>query len=158
MTQFDHLYLQQIMELELPTPSDAVITHGSALVVRGVRPAHAAGDVDMVTTRQNIDYLAHRFGWKETARQTPYDGDATTRMLSPDKRFDIYNQDFSLLQHQATGNGRVDLATIKCSSQQDAKTGIWVASLEFVRQTKQETGRAKDKADIDRIDAFGDVD
>lgn len=68
MTQFDHPYLQQIMELELPASSDVVITHGSALVVRGVRPAHAKGDIDIATTRQNIDYLARRFGWKETSR------------------------------------------------------------------------------------------
>lgn len=72
--------------------------------------------------------------------------------VEPDKRFDIYDQDFSLLQYQSTGNGRVDLATLKRNSQQDAKAGIWVASLEFVRQTKQGTNRARDRADITLID------
>lgn len=55
------------MELELPAPADVVITHGSALVVRGLRPARAEGDIDMATTHQNIEYLARRFGWKETS-------------------------------------------------------------------------------------------
>ena len=57
MAQFEHPYLSKVAALRLPEPERAMITHGSALVVRGVREPNEGGDIDLVVSQPNIEHM-----------------------------------------------------------------------------------------------------
>ncbi len=139
MTRFSHPIVQEVAALELPRPDQVVINHGSALVVRGLRDEHDDGDIDILTSEQNIHYLRDTLGWQE------YDNAGKRAVQDDARRFDVHAWD-------AVPGGRLQLADEIERSEQDETTGIWVASLELVRETKLGTGRPQDEKDIDLID------
>lgn len=156
MPRFKHPFIESVVALDFPSPQDVIITHGSALVIRGVRPAHELGDIDLTTTRENIRYIRNILGWEALRRTTGYDDTGlpktVTYTMSPDGMFDVYEQDFVPLLYRQTGRGRVYPEELKTYSDQDEETGIWVARLAFVRQTKEASSREKDVVDIELID------
>lgn len=157
MPRFKHPIVAEVAALGLPDTEQTVITHGSALVVRGIREPHEDGDIDLVTSSGNSTYLREVLGWKKIRRTTGYTDDGLpktiTQTISPDGRFDVYLWDFIPKQYQETGKGRVYLdELITNHSERDDHTGIWVAKPEFVLRTKQDTGREKDLLDIRLID------
>lgn len=158
MTRFHHPFIDRVAALELPCKEDVIITHGSALVIHGVRPAHHGGDIDLTTTRENIRYMRQVLGWEALRRTTGYDDGGlpktVTYTMSPDGEFDVYEQDFIPRRYFATGKGRVYPEELKAHSEQDDKTGLWVARPEFVRLTKELSRREKDAEDIRLIDRY----
>lgn len=141
MASFDHQILHEVAALQLPFPEQVVINHGSALVVRGLRAEHEHGDIDILTSEQNLQYLRETLGWRE------YDNAGKTAVQDDARRFDVH------LWDEAAGK-RLTLEQEIIRSEQDESTGIWVASLELVRETKLSTGRPQDEADIELIDNF----
>lgn len=158
MRQFDHPYLQRVLELGAPNPQDIIITHGSALVVYGVRPENPGGDIDLVTTPENIAYFRRILGWGVLRRSTGYDEaglpKTVTRTLSPDGEFDTYSHDYIAKWFRETGRGRIYPPELKDFSEQDEATGLWVAKPGLVRLTKEESKRPKDIEDTRLIDEY----
>jgi len=158
MRRFDHPILQRIQELGAPKPSDIVITHGSALAVYGVRDENPQSDIDLVTSQENIDYFLTVLHWRTQGRTTGHDAAGlpkiVARVLSPDNKFDVYLHDFVAKWFRERGKGRVYLPQLKELSEQDEATGIWVATPDFVRLTKEGSTRQKDIDDIAHIDAY----
>lgn len=155
--EFDGQLLAKIVELGLPHTDTFVLTSSGALAERGVIPIEEVGDIDGVTSLENITYLRRKIGWKAIRRTVGYGNDGRrVRVMSiadDDGRFDIYPWDFSLLDHRQTGNGRIQLPELIESSDQDPATGIWVARIDYVERTKRATGRPKDEARLRAIDA-----
>lgn len=141
MARFEHPIIAEIAALNLPYPDEVVVNHGSALVIRGLRGEHDGGDIDVLTSTRNIDYLTQALSWKsyKLSDRTAYRDSAG--------RFDVHAWDGS-------SEHRLLLADEIARSDQDESTGIWVASLELVRETKQLTNRAKDEEDISLIEQF----
>jgi len=158
MRLFEHPILQRVVELGAPHPEDIVITHGSALVIYGIREKNPRGDIDIVTTKQNITYLQEILGWKEVPRTIGYDKagvpKTVSRTVSLDGEFDVYLHDFVAAWAKEQGQGRVQLSRLKEFSEQDRATGIWVAMPQFVRLTKEKSPRQKDIDDIVLIDTY----
>ena len=159
MRQFDHPILDEVAALDFPKPHEVTITHGSALVIYGVREAHADGDIDIVATPENIDYALERLvGWKAIAGATSYYDDRlpTTlmRIVSSDGRYDMYGHDFVPKWFHKTGRGRLYPGDLTAFSEQDEKTGIWVATPRLVRLTKEGSTRQNDIDDIRLIDTY----
>ncbi|MDB5177731.1 MAG: hypothetical protein JWO61_114 [Candidatus Saccharibacteria bacterium] len=159
MRQLDHPILDQVAALDFPKPSEVTITHGSALVIYGVREAHIDGDIDIVTTPENIAYALERLvGWKAIAGATSYYDDrlptTLTRIVSPDGMYDMYGHDFVPKWYQKTGRGRVYPGDLLAFSEQDKQTGIRVATPRFVRLTKEGSMRQNDIDDIHLIDEY----
>ena len=149
--------IDEVAALRVPRPDNVVINHGSALVVRGIRPEHEAGDIDMGMNMENIQYLEQTLGFVATSHVVGVGKDGTPRaiMICHDAkgRFDIHHWDFSLYLYNHTGKGRIGLECLKEYSDQDEETGIWVVRPELVLLTKLETERSKDKEDVDIIRA-----
>lgn len=165
MAQFNYPYLDKVAALRLPEPERAIITHGSALVARYVREPNESGDIDMVASQPNIEHLRRNLGWAATRQEKYYAEDEPLRVRftrSPDGEFDVFAHDFVPEEYSKTGRGRVYIDELTDRHDyrfdQDAFTGIWVASLEHVAATKTGTGRAKDEADLRLIARFHDVD
>ena len=135
--------MQEVVALQLPHPHEVVINHGSALVIRGLRDEHVDGDIDILTSARNIRYVTDVLGWESL------DLDGKTAYRDSGGRFDMHLWDGSPRR-------RLLLADEIARSDQDETTGIWVASLELVRETKVLAGRDKDIADITLIDAYTD--
>lgn len=158
MRQFDHPYIQYVLELGAPSPEDIIITHGSALVVYGVRPENSGGDIDLVTTPENITYLRKILGWEVLRRSTGYDKEGlpktVTRTLSPEGDVDVYSHDFIAKWYRESGRGRLYPSELKDFSEQDKDTGLWIAKPRLVRLTKEESKRPKDVEDIRLIDEY----
>ncbi len=161
MAQFEHPYLSKVAALRLPEPERAMITHGSALVVRGVREPNEGGDIDLVVSQPNIEHMRRNLGWAATRQLKYYAEDEPLRIRytrSPDGEFDAFAHDFIPEEYLKTGRGRVYLPELlerhDYRFDQDAFTGIWVASLDHVAATKRGTGRPKDEADLRRIDEY----
>lgn len=140
MARFDHPIVAEVASLDLPYPEQVVINHGSALVVRGLRDEHQDGDIDMLTSQRNIDYLVGELGWRA------YEQNDRTAYRDSAGRFDVHLWD-------GTSGRRLLVADEIVRSDQDEATSIWIASLELVRETKLDTGRPQDIADIALIDA-----
>ena len=149
--------LHEVEALGVPRPDNAVINHGSALAVRGIRPEHAGGDIDMGMDMENIQYLERTLGFVATRQIVGVGKDGTRRTITirhdADRRFDVHRWDFSLYLYNQTGHGRLALDCLKEFSDQDEETGIWVARPELVLLTKLETGRHKDEEDVGIIRA-----
>lgn len=150
--------LQETARLAVPHPDKLVISHGSALVVRGIRSEHAGSDIDIVTTKQNIDYLREVLGFIVTPKVVSINDDGVKHSIvvchDAQHRFDVHEWDFSVLQEQQVGNGRMSLEQLIAESDQDAPTGIWVAKPELVLKTKIGTNRPKDIQDVRRIQQY----
>lgn len=150
--------LQETARLEVPCPSQLVISHGSALVVRGIRPEHEGSDIDIVTSRENIDYLCEVLGFLVTPRVVGIGDDGVKHSIvvchDTEHRFDVHEWDFSVLQERQTGNGRMSLEQLISESDQDELTDIWVAKPELVLRTKVGTNRPKDIQDVRRIQQY----
>jgi len=157
MAQFDHLIIDEVAALKLPRPEEIVINHGGALVVRGLRLEHIWGDIDFATSLENIQYLREELGWRATAQVVGIKPDGTERTITAThdsrRRFDAHRWTFSVPRYQRSGKGRIYLPEQIERSDQDDVTGICVASLELVRETKLETGRSKDEEDVALIEA-----
>lgn len=157
MRQFDHPIISQVATLRFPEPDQVFITHGSALVVYGVRDSHEGGDVDLITSGENMLYLQQKLGWnmEEKIIGNPSSPPKTVKcLLSPDGLFDVYEHDFVAKWFKEKGRGRVYLEQLKTFCEQDSSTGLWVATPEFVRLTKEESERPKDIEDIRLIDEY----
>lgn len=156
MPHFDHPILDEVAALQVPCPEDIVINHGAALVIRGVRAEHDDGDIDATISLDNSDHLLRLPGWTTSLKEVGKRADGSTITVSvvhdAERRFDFHAWDFSVPRYEATGKGRVSLEEQKTRAEQDERTGIWVATLEYVRETKQSTGRPQDRADIELID------
>lgn len=158
MRQFDHPILNQVAALQFPEPNKVFITHGSALVVYGVRDSHDSGDIDLITSGENMLHLQQNLGWKieekSISDNASHSSKTVKRLLSPDGLFDVYEHDFVAKWFKEKGRGRVYLDQLKTFCEQDSSTGLWVATPEFVRLTKEGSTRPKDIEDIQLIDEY----
>lgn len=156
--EFDGRLLARIAELGLPQDEEFVLTSSSALAERNVIPIEEVGDIDGVTSIENMTYLRRKVGWKAIRRTVGYNqaGRRVRVMALADQNeeFDIYPWDFSAYDYHRTGNGRIQLPELIKFSDQDPSTGIWVARIDHVERTKRETGRPKDDARLRMIDAY----
>ncbi len=158
MTTFNHHIIQEVAALKIPQPEEVVITHGSALVVRGIRPEQPGGDIDIVTSLENNLFLEKELGFLATRltvgiNQAGRPVEVITRRDTL-KRFDSHRWDFSMQRYNQCGKGRMYLPELGKLSEQDDETGIWVATPELVRLTKLQTGRQKDADDVALIDSY----
>ena len=161
MADFNHPYIDKVAGLELPEPSRAMITHGSALVLRGVRPARENGDIDLVVSQTNALYLADELGWDVGNQEKYYEEDLPVKIRyirSPDGEFDAFTHDYSPEQYMETKRGRMYpdelFAAHNPKFDQDQATGIWVASVLHVAATMRFSGRKKDEIMLPRIDQY----
>ena len=158
MPKFEHPIIDEVAGLDLPYPEEIVINHGAALVIRGLRPEHPDGDIDFSTNLENIRYLREQLGWRAVSMNVGLKADGTMKTIiatrDPRERFDAHRWDFSMPRYRKTGKGRIYLPEQGALSEQDDRTGIWVAKLEYVRETKLETGRPQDEEDIELIDEY----
>jgi len=147
--EFDGRILAQVAELGLPRNDEFILTDSSALAEWGVIPFDEVGDIDGVTTRENIDYLRRKIGWKIIERTVGYKQDGrrvrVTAVGDEAKVFDIHPHGFSMYDYNRTGNGRIQPFDLIEFSTQDPATGLWVARIDYIDRTKRETGRAKDE-------------
>lgn len=156
MPHFEHPIINEVVGLKLPYPEEVIINHGAALVVRGLRKEHFDGDIDFSTNLENIRYLREQLGWQAVSMNVGLKSDGTMKTIlatrDVNSRFDAHRWDFSMSRYRHTSKGRIYLPEQGARSEQDERTGIWIANLEYVRETKLETGREKDIADIKLID------
>lgn len=155
--EFDGQLLGRIADLGLPHNDEFVLTGSGALAERGVIPIEEVGDIDGVTSHENMTYLRRKIGWSVIRRTVGYSqsGRRVRVMALADKakEFDVFPWDFSIYDHHRTGNGRIQLPELIEFSDQDSVTGIWVARLDYIARTKQETGRPKDARRLEAIRA-----
>ena len=163
MARFYESQLGEVAHLNVPRPDKLMITHASALRARGVHLDRPEGDIDIVTTQENLSYLRRKLGFIATHEERYYEEDLPTkiRMIrSQDGRFDIFGHDFIPELYRKTKRGRIYpnqlFAMHDARFDQDEETGIWVASIPFVIATKMNTGRQKDVEDIRRAWQFYD--
>ena len=158
MPRFDHPILEEVASLGPPRPDEIVINHGAALVVRGIRSEHEIGDIDFSTSLENITFLREELGWRAVSMVVGVkrDGSDMTMIATRDQmdRFDAHRWDFSPPRYARTGKGRIYLPEQLERAEQDERTGIYVATLEYVREMKQGTDREKDREDIELIDVY----
>lgn len=158
--EFDGRLLARIAELGLPRNDEFVLTSSGALAERGVIPIEEARDIDGVipVESENMICLQRKIGWKVIRRTVGYNHDRrpirVMTLADQEQEFDIYPWDFSSYDYHRTGNGRVHLPELIEFSDQDPETGIWVARIDYVERTKQETGRPKDEQRLRAIEAF----
>ena len=150
--------LEQIQSLELPHPYDFVLNSSGALAERGVIPFEDVGDIDGSTCETNHEYLRRKFGWQTIRTVVGYREDGSSVYIwathDPENLWDIHYRDFSQFDHNRIGYGRIMLDEQKNCSEQDPKTGIWVATIDYIERTKKETGREKDEERLRAIEAF----
>jgi hypothetical protein len=159
MTRFHHRHiLEEVAALDMPRPEEVVITHGSALVVRGIRPEHPNGDIDIVTSLENNLYLEQELGFRAVRMVVGVNsaGKEVEVISRRDEqnRFDSHRWDFSIARYNRKKKGRIYLPELGSMSEQDTETGIWVATPELVLLTKLETGRPGDIEDARRIEQY----
>lgn len=159
MTDLHHRELiDEVAALGMPFPEEVVINHGAALVVRGIRPEHEGGDIDMAASLENNLYIEEELGFRATRMLVGIASDGKERTVisrrDKDNRFDVHRWDFSMYRYNRTGKGRIYLPELGSMSDQDPETGIWVARPKLVALTKYESGREKDEEDIRRIEQF----
>ena len=137
-----------------------MITHGSALRVRGVSLDREEGDIDLVTDQVNLAYF-RALGWLAAREHRYYDNDLPDKIRftrSPDGKFDAFGHDFVPELYREIGRGRIYpkelFARHDARFDQDEATGIWVASIPFVIATKRGTGRPKDIRDIEQAEQY----
>ena len=159
MTRFHHRQiLEEVAALAMPHPEEVVITHGSALVVRGIRPEHPNGDIDIVTSLENNLYLEQELGFRAVRmvvgiNSAGKDVEIISRR-DENNRFDSHRWDFSMVRYNRAKQGRIYLPELGSMSEQDSATGIWVAKPELVLLTKLETRRPSDLEDARRIEQY----
>lgn len=150
--------IDEVAALGMPYPEEIVINHGAALVIRGIRPEHESGDIDMATNLENNLYLEHELGFRAVRMLVGISRDGQERTVisrRDDKdRFDVHRWDFSMYRYNRIGKGRMYLPELGAMSDQDTDTGIWIARPELVALTKRETGRPQDEADLRRIEQY----
>ncbi len=150
--------IDEVAALGMPYPEEIVINHGAALVIRGIRPEHENGDIDMATNLENNLYLEHELGFRAVRMLVGISKEGKERTVisrRDDKdRFDVHRWDFSMYRYNRTGKGRMYLPELGTMSDQDPDTGIWVAKPELVALTKRETGRPQDEEDLRRIEQY----
>lgn len=150
--------IDEVAALGMPYPEEIVINHGSALAIRGIRPEHDDGDIDMATNLENNQYLEQELGFRAIRMLVGISKKGKERTVisrRDDKdRFDVHRWDFSMYRYNRTGKGRMYLPELGSMSDQDPETGIWVAKPELVALTKRETGRKKDQEDLRRIEQY----
>ena len=158
MPKFEHPIIDEVAKLNLPYPEEVVINHGAALVIRGLRPEHIDGDIDFSTNFENIRYLREELGWLALPMNVGLKPDGKMKTITAtrdsENRFDGHRWDFSMSRYRRTGKGRIYLPEQGARSEQDDRTGIWVAKLELVHETKLETGRPQDEEDVELIDEY----
>lgn len=153
----DRRIINEVAALRLPDPNSVVINHGAALVIRGVRVEHPDGDIDIATSLENIQYL-RELGWQALYKIAGHDTEGRALHVlatqDPSRRFDVHRRDFSLVGGLTGKRKWMSVYEQRCDSDQDPETGIWVASLRHVRETKLGSMRPKDIEDIQYIDAY----
>lgn len=157
----NRLIIDEVAALGMPSPEESVITHGGALVVWGIRPEHEDGDIDIATSLENNQFVERELGFRAMRMIVGIQADGSEQTVIARRdlkgRFDMHRWDFSPKRYQQTGKGRLYLPELYLRSIQDEHTGIWVALPELVRETKQGSGRAKDRLDIELVDTFLDT-
>jgi hypothetical protein len=155
---YNRSLIDEVAALEMPIPEEIVINHGAALVIRGIRPEHENGDIDMATNLENNQFLEHELGFRAVRMVVGISSAGKERTITArrdvDDRFDVHRWDFSMFRYNRTGKGRLYLPELGSMSDQDPETGIWVARPELVLLTKLETGRPQDEDDIRRIGQY----
>lgn len=144
--------LDEVAKLGLPNPSEVVLTYGTAMVTRGLRGEDTDTDIDIVTSLENRQFLLHELGFQTVT--VPVNTGNIPVIRDVHGRYDVWPWAFSHELDARTGNGRIQLPELYTLSDQDHETGIWIASLEFIRLTKLHTGRQKDVDDIALIDSY----
>lgn len=154
MANLNHPIVHEVARLGAPKPDEIFITHGSALVVRGVRSERLGGDIDLVASPENIEFF-QELGWAAMLGLTEYEGSLPQMVgfsRSPDGRIDAFTHDFIPESYDRTGLGRRYIEDMieehDAVYDQDESTGLWVASKPFVIATKMGSGRQKDEDDI----------
>lgn len=153
--------MEEVVALGLQRPERAMVTHGSALYVRGILPAPPGSDVDIVLDEDDLSRLKQRPGWHTYTREYRYDDGVVVPLeyvRSEDGRIDAFPCDFLPEEYVRTGRGRLyplDLIARHSSElDQDTKTRIWVASVLHVRASMLLTSRAKDAERIPLLDRY----
>ncbi len=146
---FNHPILSEIQALNLPQPDQVVVNHGSAMVLHGLRDEHVSGDIDLATNLENVKYLREKLGWIAVrSKVSPGNEMIATRDSAEDYRFDVHRWMFSPMRQKKTSKGRIGLDELIKRSVQDVETGIWVASLDLILETKEGSGRPKDTESV----------
>lgn len=150
--------IDEVAALGMPFPQEIIINHGAALAIFGIREEHENGDIDAATNLENNQYLENVLGFTALQMVVGVSKDGKERTVvsrrDPANRFDIHRWDFSMYRYNRTDRGRMYLPELGSRSIQDAKTGIWIAKPELVRETKLETGRPQDEEDVELIDEY----
>jgi hypothetical protein len=161
MARFYESQVGEVAQLNVPRPDKLMITHASALRARGVSLDRPEGDIDIVTTQENLAYLRRNLGFIATREERYYEEDLPTKIRmtrSQDGRFDVFGHDFIPELYRRSKRGRIYpdqlFSMHDARFDQDEDTGIWVASIPFVIATKIGTGRPKDAQDIERAWQF----
>ena len=153
---FDHPIIDEVANLEMPRPNGVIINHGAALVIWGIRSEHADGDIDAMISQPNVEHVRNELGWRAVDMFVGVSDMGEVRDVKSyrddENRFDFHHWDFSMFRYQMIGKGRILQNEARRYSVKDPRTGIRVATPEYVRFTKIATGREKDYQDIRRID------
>ena len=153
---FDGRLLSKINKLQLPDPEGVVLNSSGALAEWGVIPMDSVGDIDATISEENILALRERVGWY-LGRKVVGESRHTGRPIKIDviydeeHEFDFHRHNFSFFDYHRIGQGRHSLQMQIEHSTQDLRTGIFVATPEYVVRTKLETGRAKDTERIELV-------
>jgi hypothetical protein len=133
---------EAIQALELPEPDRAILTHGAALAVYGLRGEYEYTDIDLTASLENIQYLRRILGFTavdnvvgklKSGRDKVIT--STTGRLRPDgPAYDVWRWDFSRAAYSQTGRGRIMLDEVPTVTHPD--TGIRVARLEHIMAVK----------------------
>lgn len=163
MAEFRHPIVDEVAELTMPEPDGAMITHSSALYVRGILPPRPDSDIDLCVNKVNFAYLRDQESWRVYQREYRYDSTTTLPLeylRSDDQRFDVFPCDWIPVDFIQRGKGRKYWDELVAShnplDDQDRVTGIWVASVVHVAATKRYSffRRDKDVATLRRIDQY----
>jgi len=160
MRRFDSPVLREVAaKLHFIDPKHIIVGRGESLVAWGVRASHKGSDIDIVMPEEDMNEVERVLGWKAIQLAVEYTGSDLpvdlTRIVSPDKRYDIYPHEFVSIWFNETGRGRVyPNQLIAEFSEQDEETRIHVANPAFTRLTMQNSLRQKDIDTIPQIDEY----
>ena len=150
--RFSHPIIDEVAALTFPEPHNVVINHGAAMVIRGYRKEHEAGDIDMCVSQANADYLEKTLGFEvvdKVVGQSSDGADITVKVRhDPARRFDIHVWDFSPQLYSETGKGRMSIEDQIPYCDQDEATGFWIASKDLLLLEKRNSDRPQDIEDV----------
>lgn len=157
-----HFHHRESLEAvaELGIPDAVVLTYGTAMVTRGIRPPHTDGDIDIATTLNGNLYLEHVLGFQAVRHTIGLDKEGNERYITARRdagnKFDSFRWAFSPARFIATGKGRMYLPELIELSDQDDETGIWVPGVEGLLLMTADSGRPDQAKETRRIWQFHD--